>query len=228
MASLSLYEKHQKEMYPYQIPKQKEDMYLYTMKRCFATVGHGCGNHGMLLNPKFDEEMKYGSVMHEDEDVVTRLTQVYKEMEQVTSNSAKALSCPTYNHAKKIMRILGRTLWNKILDKMGGQMGYETMLEKLDVDETHGTFTQKTTTMRNQFESACERLKQDSRKVTCYSVFAQFLESMELGRWEGDQLRTIVVDVDEYIGSNADNIIMDSKGAELFESEVSIYSAPSM
>jgi hypothetical protein len=214
MYSHILYKEKEKEMYPNLIPDSNQD--LYCIKREDATVSQGFEQYGMILDPGFDEAMKDGNVMHEDEDIVTRLAQVYKEIEQFLSNSTKALSCSSYNHAKKIIRILGRTLVTQIMLSMWDGMGYERSMECMDNDETHGLFTQKTTTMRRIFESACETLKGLGKEVTCYSVFAQFLESMGLGWWEGDKLRTIAVNVDEYIGSDVGHIITDKWGAQFF------------
>ena len=96
-------------MYPNLIPDSNKNQYLYVIRRENATVSDGLYQHGMILDPEFDEAMKDGNVMHEDEDIVTRLASVYKEIGQFQSNSVKALSCPSYNHARKIICILGRT-----------------------------------------------------------------------------------------------------------------------
>ena len=49
----------------------------------------------------------------------------------------------------------------------------------------------------------------------CYSVFASFLESLELGNWDGDNFRTNVLDVNEYAGSTFEIIIIDTPTAAL-------------
>jgi len=217
MYSQSLYKQKEKEMYPSLTPGPNQD--LYRIKREDAIVSPGFEQYGMILDPGFDEAMKDGDVMYEKEDIVTRLAQVYKEIEQFLSNSTKALSSSSYNHAKKIIRILGRTLVTRIMDSMWGGMGYDKSMECMDSDETHGTFTQKTATMRRIFESACETLKCLGKELTCYSVFAQFLESMGLGWWEGDKLRTIAVNVDEYIGSGVSYITIDKWGTQFFKGD---------
>ena len=104
------------ERYPDELSEVETDEQLWVMKRRSAYVSDSCDGVGMILDPSFGDIMNDGIVIRDDNDVVNRLVQVYKQMEQADCSGLS--SCPTYCHAKKVLRVLGRSLWTAIPHRM--------------------------------------------------------------------------------------------------------------
>jgi hypothetical protein len=171
----------------------------------------------MILPSMISEVMSHEITINSDEDIVTRLVRIFKECEQVSCVSEAALRSDDFERAKEILCLLGRTMWLIMQERI---LEYEIVDKKhsdcWDMDHKYQTMTMKTSVMREIFWKECEDLKSSGKKRTCFSVFAGFLESLQLGQWEGDLYRTNVVDVNEYAGSSSETIIIDSSTSKLF------------
>ena len=198
------------------IDEAPEDNVFYFLDRMSAVVHPGEELEVKILHSSLEGVMKDDSMVKSDEDIVTRLVRLFKECQQVAGVSEAALRSDHFECAKKILRILGRTLWKFIIAYLHRHeivSRYNSELD--DMDNKYRVMTTKAEIMRNIFWSECNYLKCEGMEITCYSVFASFLVSLELGKWDRDNFRTNVLDVNEYIGSTSEIIIIDTPTAAL-------------
>jgi len=193
-----------------------EDNVFNYIERMSAVVHPGDELEVKILYSSLEGVMKDGSMVESDEDIVTRLVRLFKECQQVSGVSEVALRSDHFECAKKILRILGRTLWDFIIAyHYSHQIVSRYKSELSDRDNKYRVVTTKAEIMRNIFLSECNYLKREGMETTCYSVFASFLESLELGEWDRGTFRTNVLDVNEYVGSTSEIIIIDTPTAAL-------------
>ena len=178
--------------------------------RRLAIVRLGEPSIGMYLPLILEEVMTYGVSVHSDTDIVVLLTRLFQNCQTISSTSEDAFRSDKIEKANEIIRILGRSLWTLILPRLWDHEIIRGNLWKcLHDDYEHETVRMTDKVMNEIFQSVCRDLNDKGEKVTCYSVFAGFLESLNLGKWEGELFLTNVVNVREYEGSTSEEIIID-------------------
>ena len=180
------------------------------LKRRLAIVRLGEPSIGMYLPSNLGNVMAYRVPVRSENDIVVLLTQIFHKCQTISSTTEAALRSDKFEKEKEIIRILGWSLWTLISSRLWEhKMIKGKTKECFYDDDEHEMVRIKDNVMSNIFRSVCRDLHETGKKITCYSVFAGFLESLNLGEWKGEIFQTNVVIVREYEGSTSEEIIID-------------------